>query len=49
MIENIQKHVKEKCRDKKNIYGMNPYDYHFKSVAKYGKELADRVAEYLNK
>ncbi len=41
IVKLTQRYVLSECKKKKNIFGMNAYNYHFKSVVFYAKKLAE--------
>ena len=40
MVKLTQEYVLNECKKKSNPFGMNAYNYHFKSVVHYAKQLA---------
>ncbi|MEK6928002.1 MAG: HD domain-containing protein [Nanoarchaeota archaeon] len=41
LIESIRQFVENECKKETNIFGMSAYNYHFVSVVKYAKQLAN--------
>ncbi len=43
LVEEIREYVKKECGKETNFFGMNAYDYHFVSMVKYAKQLAEET------
>ena len=43
IVEQIRKFVEKECRKPSSKYGDEPYEFHFTSVYKYAKQLAEKL------
>lgn len=42
LVKLTEEYVLKECKKKSNPFGMNAYNYHFKSVVEYAKQLAEQ-------
>ncbi len=43
IIEEVKEFVKKECEKPSSSYGSDPFDFHFKSVVKYSREMAEEL------